>query len=61
MKKYGVIYNYETPVKVGELEIKKVVRNPISYTIFTNEGVKRFNNEEDLTDEEILNLLTPLN
>jgi hypothetical protein len=56
MKKYGVIYNYETPVKVGEIEVSRIVRNPVFYILFTNEGVKRFRGE-DLTEEQILDLI----
>jgi hypothetical protein len=56
MKKYGVIYNYEKPVKVGEIEVSRIVRNPVFYILFTNEGVKRFRGE-DLTEEQILDLI----
>lgn len=40
-----------------KIEVFKIIRNPISYIIFTNEGVKRFPNTEDLTEENILKLL----
>lgn len=55
--KYGVIYNYETPVKVGEIEVSRIISNPSFYILFTNEGAKRFANVEDLTEEQILALL----
>lgn len=55
--KYGVIYNYETPVKVGEITVSRIVRNPSFYMLFTNEGMKRFPNTEDLSEEQILALL----
>lgn len=57
MKKYGVIYNYETPVKVGEIEVNRIVKTPSLYMIFTNKGVKRFPNIEALSEEQILDLL----
>ena len=55
--KYGVIYNYETPVKVGEIKVSRIVRNPSFYMLFTNEGMKRFPNTEELSEEQILALL----
>ena len=57
MKKYGVIYNYETPVKVGEIEVSRIVRTPSLYMLFTNAGMKRFPNTEELSEEQILALI----
>lgn len=42
MKKYGVIYKYNEPMMLEKIEVFKIIRNPISYIIFTNEGLRGF-------------------
>jgi ribonucleotide monophosphatase NagD (HAD superfamily) len=57
MKKYGVIYNYETPIIIGDFEIKKIIRNPNGYILITNKGPKMFANTEEFSEDEIINLI----